>query len=66
MPQVSDKTEGLIVGTESALGAIATGIWTQPLPNEVKAAISSIAGFAALVIYAFWYGYVNKKPVPTA
>lgn len=66
MPQLSEKAEGLIVGAESALGAIATGVWTLPVPNEAKAAVSSVAGLAAVVLYAFWYGYVNKKqPTPT-
>ena len=62
MAQLSEKTEGAIVGTASACTAISVGVLTQPIPTEIKAVISSVSGLTAAALYAFWYGFVNKKP----
>ena len=68
MANLSEKAEGALIGTASALAAIGTFAATQPIPDAVKIPIVATSGAISAGLYAFWYGFVNKKPQtnPTA
>lgn len=62
MPQLSEKVEGAIIGVASACAAISASAAIQPIPEVVKIPLVSVTAIISGALYAFWYGYVNKKP----
>lgn len=61
MAQLSEKAEGAIIGTASACAAISVTVAAQPLPDFVKIPIVAATATISAALYAFWYGFVNKK-----
>ena len=57
----SENVEAIIVAVGAGLGAVATYLATQPIPDSIKIPVCTILGAVSIGILAYWKAKVNKQ-----